>query len=106
MEFSSFLVKSHRYGKGHVSFYEHPSQSTKSPMRFSVFRPSGKGPFPGLLWLSGLTCTEEDFITKSSALRFADEHGILLFAPDTSPRNIGIAGEDEDWDFGRGLGFW
>ncbi|MEM9272047.1 MAG: S-formylglutathione hydrolase [Cyanobacteria bacterium P01_F01_bin.143] len=106
MEFSSFLVKSHRYGKGHVRFYEHPSQSTKSPMRFSVFRPSGKGPFPGLLWLSGLTCTEENFITKSNALRFANKYGILLFAPDTSPRNTGIAGENEDWDFGSGAGFY
>jgi len=106
MEFSSFLIKSHRYGKGQVGFYEHPSQSTKSPMRFSVFRPKGNGPFPSLLWLSGLTCTEENFITKSHALKFADKHGILLFAPDTSPKNTGIAGENADWDFGSGAGFY
>ena len=106
MELSTFLVKSHRYGKGRVSFYQHPSKSTNSPMRFSVFRPQGNGPFPSLLWLSGLTCTEENFIAKSNALRFADEHGILLFAPDTSPRDTGIAGENKDWDFGSGAGFY
>lgn len=107
MEFSLFLVKSHRYGKeGCVRFYQHPSQSTNSEMRFAVFRPPGKGPFPALLWLSGLTCTEENFIAKSNALRFANEHGIMLFAPDTSPRNTGIVGENEDWDFGSGASFY
>lgn len=106
MELFSFLVKSHRYGKGYVKFYQHPSRATNSLMRFSVFRPQGKGPFPALLWLSGLTCTEENFITKSNALRFADEHNIMLFAPDTSPRNTGIAGENEDWDFGSGASFY
>ena len=77
-------------------------------MRFSVFTPpaAGDGRVPILLWLSGLTCTEENFTIKAGAQRLAANHGFLVVAPDTSPRDTGIAGEDDDWAFGTGAGFY
>ena len=75
-------------------------------MRFSVFLPPGAGPFPVLLWLSGLTCTEENFMVKAGAQRRASELGIALLVPDTSPRETGIHGENDDWDLGSGAGFY
>ena len=64
-----------------------------------------KGPVPVLYWLSGLTCTHENFITKAGAQQFASELGLMIVAPDTSPRGAGIEGEDEDYDLGTGAGF-
>jgi S-formylglutathione hydrolase len=77
-------------------------------MRFSVFLPTRAehGRVPVLFYLAGLTCTEETFMTKAGAQRFAEQHGIMLVAPDTSPRGAGIAGETESWDFGVGAGFY
>ncbi len=57
-------------------------------------------------YLSGLTCTDENFIQKAGAQRKAAELGLALVAPDTSPRGLGIPGEDESWDFGVGAGEW
>lgn len=93
---------------GTVEFYSHASVETKTPMRFSVFIPpqAAQKKVPVLYWLSGLTCTEENFMAKSGAQAFAAEHGILLVAPDTSPRGAGIEGEAKDWDFGVGAGFY
>ena len=62
--------------------------------------------FPLLYFLSGLTCTEDNFITKSGALKKLSSLGIALICPDTSPRGLGIPGEDTDWDFGTGAGFY
>ena len=77
-------------------------------MKFSVFVP-GKGParpLPALYFLAGLTCTEETFMMKANALRHAAELGLVLVAPDTSPRGLGLPREEDDWDFGTGAGFY
>ena len=88
--------------------YSHESRETGTPMRFAVFTPpgAGEGIVPVLWYLSGLTCTEENFTVKAGAQRYAAEHGILLVAPDTSPRGAGIDGEEDDYDFGTGAGFY
>lgn len=95
------------YG-GSVDFYSHVSRSTKTDMRFSVFVPpqAKEREVPVLYWLSGLTCTEENFMAKSGGQRWGAEHGIMIVCPDTSPRNTGIPGENKDWDFGTGAGFY
>ena len=74
-------------------------------MTFSVFTPEGPGPFPVLLWLSGLTCTEDNFTTKAGAYPAAAEHGMIIVAPDTSPRGQNVA-DDPAYDLGQGAGFY
>jgi S-formylglutathione hydrolase len=93
---------------GVVSFHEHPSQATGGLMRFSVYVPpqAEGGPVPVLYYLAGLTCTEETFQIKAGAQRYAAEHGVILVSPDTSPRDAGIPGEEDDYDFGTGAGFY
>ena len=91
---------------GTVGFYEHASSSTGGTMRLGVFRPPGRGPFPVLTYLAGLTCTEETFLIKAGAARYAAEAGIMLVAPDTSPRGHNLPGEADAWDFGVGAGFY
>ncbi|WP_366914274.1 S-formylglutathione hydrolase [Mastigocoleus sp. MO_188.B34] len=93
---------------GKLGFYSHFSSSCNSGMRFAVYQPpqAMSQNVPILYWLSGLTCTEENFMIKAGAQKYAAEHGLLLVAPDTSPRNTGILGEDESWDFGTGAGFY
>jgi len=93
---------------GWMGFYRHDSVATKTPMRFAVYRPpqAAERPVPVLYYLAGLTCTEETFMIKAGAQRLAAEHGLMLVAPDTSPRGAGIEGEDDDWDFGTGAGFY
>ena len=73
-------------------------------MKFSVFLPpqAESGTVPVLYWLSGLTCNHENFFTKAGAQKYAAESGIMLVAPDTSPRCAGVEGEDEDYDLGSG----
>ena len=93
---------------GTQGFYRHRSREIGLPMRFALYRPPvvpSEG-CPVLFYLSGLTCTEENFTVKAGAQRFAAEHGLMLVAPDTSPRDTGIAGEDDDWAFGTGAGFY
>ena len=77
-------------------------------MRFAVFVPPGaeSARVPVLYWLSGLTCTEENFIAKAGAQRAAAELGIAIVVPDTSPRGLGYPGEAESYDFGVGAGFY
>jgi S-formylglutathione hydrolase len=77
-------------------------------MKFSVFIPptDGTGPLPALFYLAGLTCNEETFPSKAGAQRFAAEHGLMLIAPDTSPRGADIDGELQDWTYGAGAGFY
>lgn len=91
---------------GTVGYYEHPSQACQTTMRFSVYRPPSQGPVPVLYFLSGLTCTEENFMIKAGAQRYAAEYGLMLVAPDTSPRETGTPGEADDWDLGTGAGFY
>jgi S-formylglutathione hydrolase len=88
--------------------YSHASQATQTEMRFGVFLPPQaiQGKCPYLVWLSGLTCTEQNFITKAGAQRVAAELGMILIAPDTSPRGLNIPGDKESYDFGEGAGFY
>jgi len=88
--------------------YRHDSALLGCSMRFAFFRPPQalEARVPVLYWLSGLTCTEENFITKAGAQRVAAELGLAIVAPDTSPRGLGIPGEAESWDFGLGAGFY
>lgn len=93
---------------GTVGFYSHPSTVCNGEMRFSIYLPpqASAGSVPVLYFLSGLTCTEENFMAKAGAQRFAAKYGLMLVAPDTSPRGAGIPGEDDAWDFGTGAGFY
>lgn len=99
-------LKEHRSFGGVQGFYRHESRECGGPMEFSVFVPPGKGPFPVVYYLSGLTCTAANFTEKAGAQRIAAELGLIVVAPDTSPRGAGIPGEDDDWDFGTGAGFY
>ncbi len=93
---------------GTQGVYEHHSDVTNTPMRFAVFVPQqlSEKPLPVIWWLSGLTCNEQNFITKAGAQQFAAQHGVIIVAPDTSPRGAGIQGEDDAYDFGTGAGFY
>ena len=93
---------------GWTEMYSHPSASCGGEMKFSVFLPpqAESGAVPVLYWLSGLTCNHENFITKAGAQQYAAESGIMLVAPDTSPRGAGVEGEDEAYDLGSGAGFY
>jgi len=86
--------------------FTHASDCCSSTMTATVFMPPAAGPVPALLWLSGLTCNDENFVQKAGAQRIAAQLGVALVAPDTSPRNLGLPGEDDDWDFGSGAGFY
>ncbi len=96
---------------GTQAVYAHASASTGAEMKFSVFTPPediyGGGPFPTLYWLSGLTCTEENFIIKSGFQRYAAELGLMVVGPDTSPRGEGVPDDPEGaYDFGLAAGFY
>ncbi len=95
------------YG-GRMVFCEHASEATGTPMRFAVFVPpqAASRRVPALYFLAGLTCTEETFVIKAGAQRHAASRGLLLVAPDTSPRGAKIPGENAAWDFGTGAGFY
>lgn len=90
--------------------YRHPSESLNCDMRFAIFLPpqaSEKSPVPVLYWLSGLTCTDENFMQKAGAHRIAAELGIAIVAPDTSPRGDDVPDDvDRSYDFGLGAGFY
>lgn len=87
--------------------FEHLSTATKTTMPLSIFMPAGAGAQTPVLWyLSGLTCNDQNVVTKGGFQRVAAELGLILVCPDTSPRGAGIEGEDEDWDFGSGAGFY
>ena len=94
---------------GRIGFYQHTSSSNNCDMRFSVFVPpqAAQGKVPVLTFLSGLTCTEENFMEKSGAQRVAAMLGIMLVSPDTSPRGEGVPDDpDGDYDFGLAAGFY
>ena len=100
-------ISSHAAFGGVQSFHRHASTVIGAAMKFGVFRPAqcaDKG--SALIYLAGLTCTEETFASKTGAQRYAAEHGVMLITPDTSPRDTGIAGSKQDWDFGEGAGFY
>jgi len=93
---------------GTQGVYRHASQALDCAMQFAVFSPkeAESRRVPALYFLSGLTCTEENFIFKAGAQRYAAERGLMLIAPDTSPRGLDLPGEHDDWDFGSGAGFY
>lgn len=101
-------VARNRMFGGMQDVYAHESASTRSPMRFALYLPpqSATASVPALMWLSGLTCTEENFTVKAGAQRAAAELGVALIVPDTSPRGLGIAGDRDASDFGEGAGFY
>ena len=101
-------VSSHRCFNGIQTFYAHESRECRTEMRFSVFVPpqAAERAAPVLYYLAGLTCTEETFMIKAGAQRVAAELGIILVAPDTSPRKARVPGDDGSWDFGLGAGFY
>lgn len=90
--------------------YQHQSSSTQCAMRFAIFLPpnaSADNPVPVLYWLSGLTCTDENFMQKAGAFKMAAKLGIAIVAPDTSPRGEGVPDDPEGaYDFGLGAGFY
>ncbi len=102
------LLSEHACFGGQQRFYTHESPTIGLPMKFSVFMPpqAGDGPVPALIYLAGLTCNEETFMTKAGAQRVAAELGLALIAPDTSPRGANVPGESDSWDFGVGAGFY
>ena len=93
---------------GVQGFYRHESRETGTPMRFALYLPPTveHRPAPVLYYLAGLTCTEETAAIKAGAQTHASRLGLALVMPDTSPRGASIEGEDDDWDFGTGAGFY
>jgi S-formylglutathione hydrolase len=95
---------------GRQARYRHRSAVLNCEMVFAVFLPpqaSPENPVPVVYWLSGLTCTDENFVQKAGAQRLAAELGVAIVAPDTSPRGEGVPGDpDGAWDFGHGAGFY
>ncbi|KAL3339164.1 hypothetical protein AABB24_028012 [Solanum stoloniferum] len=94
---------------GYNKRYKHYSPTLGCSMNFHIFFPPSSSPshkFPVLYWLSGLTCTDENFIAKSGAQRAASSEGVALIVPDTSPRGLNVEGESDSWDFGVGAGFY
>jgi S-formylglutathione hydrolase len=93
---------------GVQSVYTHTSQEARCMMRFGAFLPpqAASVRVPVLYWLSGLTCTEDNFIVKAGAQRVASALGLAIVVPDTSPRGLGISGEGDSYDFGLGAGFY
>jgi S-formylglutathione hydrolase len=93
---------------GWQDVYQHESTVLNCSMNFAVYLPpqAEAQACPVVYWLSGLTCTEQNFITKAGAQQYAAQHGLILVAPDTSPRGCNLPGEDESYDFGSGAGFY
>lgn len=103
------LLSEHRCFGGRQRYYRHASAVIGLPMRFSVYLPpqaEAGARMPTLFYLAGLTCTEETFMIKGGAQRLAAEYGMMLVAPDTSPRGASLPGETDNWDFGVGAGFY
>jgi S-formylglutathione hydrolase len=101
-------LKQHRCHGGTQRVYRHESAQTGCPMEVAVYVPpqAEHDRVPVLYWLSGLTCTWANFTEKAGAQRYAAEHGLVIVAPDTSPRGTDLPGEHESYDFGSGAGFY
>lgn len=99
------LLKTHKTFNGRTQFWSHNSETTKTEMKFSTFIPDGevKG---CIIWLSGLTCTDENFITKAGAQKYLAEENLMVICPDTSPRGLQLPQEHDSYDFGSGAGFY
>lgn len=103
----SLVSKSRCFG-GWQTVYRHESDVLKCGMNFAVYLPpqAESQPCPVVYWLSGLTCTEQNFITKAGAQQHAATYGLIVVAPDTSPRGCNLLGEEDSWDLGTGAGFY
>ena len=99
------ITARHRVFGGEVAYCRHASRSTGTAMRFSIFAPPGEGPHPYVIWLSGLTCTEDNFTVKAGAYREAARLGLAVVAPDTSPRGEGVP-DDPAYDLGQSASFY
>ena len=102
------LVSESQCFGGRQLVYEHASQQCRCDMRLGVYLPpqSRQESVPWITWLSGLTCTEDNFVTKAGAQRMASELGLAIVAPDTSPRGDDVPDATDAWDFGKGAGFY
>lgn len=102
------LVSEHACYGGVQRFYKHDATEVRGPMKFSAYIPpqARTGNVPVLFFLSGLTCTDETFPVKSHAQQVAAELGLMLIAPDTSPREPRLPGDADSWDFGYSAGFY
>ncbi|MBE0594624.1 MAG: S-formylglutathione hydrolase [Gemmatimonadales bacterium] len=100
-------IEHHACFQGWQDVYQHASQTLGCQMNVGVYLPpqARDRKLPVLYWLSGLTCTEQNFITKAGAQRYAAEHGIVLVVPDTSPRGADVP-DDDAYDLGQGAGFY
>ncbi len=100
-------IESHASFGGEQQVWQHYSEALGCDMRVAIYLPpqAQDGPVPVLYWLSGLTCTEQNFISKAGAQRYAAEHGIAIISPDTSPRGDDVA-DAEGYDLGKGAGFY
>ncbi len=100
-------IEAHTCFGGQQEVWQHSASTLGVEMRFGIYLPPqvSEGRCPVLYWLSGLTCTEQNFITKAGAQQFAAEHGVVIVAPDTSPRGEGVA-DDPAYDLGQGAGFY
>jgi S-formylglutathione hydrolase len=99
------VLKEHKSFNGSVRFWEHDSVLTKTKMKFSTFTPPGK--IKGaIIWLSGLTCTDENFMTKAGAQKYLAASQVMLISPDTSPRGLSLPHEHDAFDFGSGASFY
>ncbi|QOY63090.1 S-formylglutathione hydrolase [Lysobacter sp. H21R4] len=100
-------IEQHASFGGSQEVWQHASSTLGVDMDFAVYLPpqAKQGPCPVLYWLSGLTCNEQNFITKAGAQGYAAKHGVILVAPDSSPRGEGVA-DDEAYDLGQGAGFY
>nr|WP_298410720.1 S-formylglutathione hydrolase [uncultured Halomonas sp.] len=93
---------------GWLKRYKHYARALDCEMTFSIYLPpqAEQGKVPLLWWLSGLTCTDENFMQKAGAQRVAAELGMAIVCPDTSPRGLDLPGEHDSYDFGSGAGFY
>ncbi|WP_233839168.1 S-formylglutathione hydrolase [Paraburkholderia sp. ZP32-5] len=101
-------IERHASHGGSQQVWKHTSATVGCEMKFGIYLPEAAlrgNPCPVLYWLSGLTCTEQNFITKSGVQRYAAEHGIIVVAPDTSPRGNDVP-DSPDYDLGQGAGFY
>ncbi len=103
------LLSAHACFGGAQRVYQHASREIGLPMKFSVYLPPQAlqgARRPALVYLAGLTCNEDTFMTKAGAQRLAADLGLVLVAPDTSPRGANVPGEADAWDFGVAAGFY
>ena len=101
-------LEQHASFGGRQEVWQHDCASTGTPMKFGIYLPPAAlagEKCPVLYWLSGLTCTEQNFITKAGAQQWAAQHGLIVVAPDTSPRGAGVP-DDAAYDLGQGAGFY